>query len=87
MGTSQLIGQVVEQLQRAGWDSADLILEPLVSHSGRSSRPDLVLLFKGYPLAVVAIRHELTALSNLESQLHVAVDALGVHYLFATDGR
>ncbi len=87
MGTSQIIGHVIEQLQRAGWEPADLIMEPLVSHSGRSSRPDLVLLFKGYPLAVVEIRHELTALSNLESQLHVAVDALGVHYLFATDGR
>jgi len=87
MGTSQLIGQVVEQLQRAGWDSADLILEPLVSHSGRSSRPDLVLLFKGYPLAVVEIRHELTALTDLESQFLVAVEALGVQYLFATDGR
>jgi len=87
MTTSTIVEQIIEQLQQAGWALADIIKEPLISHAGRASRPDLVLLFHGYPLAVVEIKRVLTALPNHVSQVQAALDALGVHLVFATDGR
>jgi hypothetical protein len=67
--------KVREVLLKSDWQSEDLLFEPVMYIRGRVYRPDIVLLYNLYPLAVAEIKRNLDS-PELVGQLPSAA-ALG----------
>src|SRR5260221_4833649 len=77
--------EVREVLLKSDWQSEDLLFEPVMYVRGRVYRPDIVLLYNLYPLAVAEIKRNLDSPELVTSNTKEQAEALEIPFSLITD--
>jgi hypothetical protein len=85
MRESSSYQEVKETLLKSGWQDEDLLFEPAMYSHGRIDRPDIVLLYNLFPLAVVEIKRNLDVLPFIAFNAREQAEALGLPFALVTD--
>jgi hypothetical protein len=53
---SELEAVIQKELIKIGWAKEDILVEVYLNHDGRRLRPDMILLYNLYPLAILEVK-------------------------------
>ena len=79
--------EVKEALLGADWKDEDLLFEPVMYVQSRIYRPDIVLLYNLFPLAVVEITLDLVSPELIAFDARERAEALGIPFALITDQK
>lgn len=90
MDTSSLIKTVTESLNQKDWNRHDLYyykLDFLIPSFNKKQIADIVLFKKSKPIGVIEVKRDITELKNSIQQVKGYASALGVNFMFITNGN
>jgi type I site-specific restriction endonuclease len=90
MDTSSLITKVTDSLNQKGWNRHDLYyykLEYPIPSINKKQIADIVLIRGRKPIGVLEVKSNLNDLNNAVTQVKGYASALGVKFIFITNGN
>jgi hypothetical protein len=84
---SEITQIVIEKLRQVGWNDADILIQPNLYFDERVYRPDIILLFNLYPIAIIEVKNDRINLPTATDQIMQYSLASNINNLFLMNSK